>query len=163
MTGIFPTCRTAWIIAIAVGSGGLLGSNAWSASANRILAAKAAGTLSVNDTGHLHLVHGSGSTLVEEGDGKGSLPGTVKATLTLKPPTATSQFTIVVRGVGSIAGHGAGRLHEGHEGYESFVGKLTVTRGSGRYSHVSGTGKIYGTIDRVNDVVVVQVIGLLHD
>lgn len=155
--------RAAWVLVIALGSGSLLGVNALSAPARHIALAKVAHILSVNDAAHLHLVHASGPTLVEEGRATGTLPGTVKATLTLKPPIATSRCTIEVRGTGSITGHGAGRLHEGHEGYESFAGELTVTHASGRYAHASGTGKIYGTIDRVNDDVVVQVIGVLHD
>jgi hypothetical protein len=162
MSGIRRTSRTAWLLAIALGCGGLLGTNAWSNSVGHIPAAEAAGSLSVNDSAHLHLVHASGPTLFEEGRGAGTLPGTVKATLTLKGATATSACTIEVRGGGSITGGGAGTLHEGHGGYESFAGELTVTHGSGRYAHASGTGKIYGTIDRVNDDAVVQVIGVLH-
>jgi hypothetical protein len=165
MSRIFRASRIAWLIAIAIalGCSGLITANAWSGPVNRMPAAEAAGSLPVNDSSHLHLVHASGPTLAEEGRVTGTLPGKLEATLTLKATTATSQFTIVVGGSGSITGHGAGDLHEGHGGYESFAGEVTLTHGSGRYAHASGSGRIYGTIDRLNDNAVVQVIGVLHD
>jgi hypothetical protein len=155
--------RALWLLVFALVWGGLFAGSAWSGPASHIHAAEAAGSVSVNDGAHLRLVHASGPTLVEQGHATGTLPGVLKATLTLKASTASSRFTIMVRGGGSISGHGSGVLHEGHGGYESFAGRVTLTHGSGRYAHASGSGNIYGTIDRLNDNVVVQVIGVLHD
>jgi hypothetical protein len=117
--------------------------------------------LSVNDSAHMHAIHSSGNTVTEEGPASGTLPGTVRAKLTLSGSTVRSGFTIYLHG-GSISGHSTGSLHVGHGVYASFGGSLTVSHGSGHYAHASGTGNLYGTINRDTDEVTVQVIGRLH-
>jgi len=62
---------------------------------------------------------------------------------------------------GSIVGHGSAVLHSSRE-FSSFGGSLSVDRGTGRYAHASGTGKLYGVIDRSNDALIVQTVGQLH-
>jgi hypothetical protein len=123
--------------------------------------ARAARSTQVNDTAKLHVVGGSGSTLVEEGRGTGTLPGAVRIKLTLGVSTATSQFTISVSG-GSLSGHASGRLHAGGGGYASFGGSLSLSKGTGRYAHASGTGSLYGVINRDTQNLTVQVLGHLH-
>jgi hypothetical protein len=118
-------------------------------------------TLSVNDTGRLHQVEEEGSLLIEEGPASGSLPGNVRARLTLGT-TVTLGFTLYVHG-GTISGHGSARLNPGKGEFASFSGTLSVTHGSGHYAHATGSGGLYGTIDRLNnDNAVVQVVGRLH-
>lgn len=121
----------------------------------------AARTLRVKDSAKLHLLSADGNTLVEQGRATGNLPGTVKVTLTLRSHTATSTFTLDVKG-GSISGSGAGGLKAGRQGHDSFGGKLTVRRGSGRYRGAHGVGGLYGSVYRVNDAMSVQVTGTLH-
>jgi hypothetical protein len=123
--------------------------------------ARAARVLSVNDAAHMHLISSGGNTLIEEGQATGSLPGRVRAHLSIGPSTVKSSFTIYLHG-GSISGRGVARLNVGHGAYASFGGSLTVTHGSGRYAHVYGSGGLYGTINRNNDNAVVQVVGNLH-
>jgi len=138
------------------------GTQALGASAARdALRADAARTLSVNDQAHLRVVRENGSTFTEEGHATGTLPGTVQSTLTLGVSTVRSGFTIHLRN-GSISGYGAAKLNAGHGEYSSFGGTLTVNHGSGNYAHASGTGRLYGTINRNNDNATVQVIGQLH-
>ncbi|HEY7961499.1 MAG TPA: hypothetical protein VID29_06215 [Solirubrobacteraceae bacterium] len=124
-------------------------------------AARAARTLSVNDTAHLRVSSRGGSNLIEEGQATGSLPGRVRASLLLGAGTVKAGFTIYLRG-GSISGHGSARLNAGRGAYASFGGSLVVSHGTGRYAHVSGSGGLYGTINRENDNAVVQVVGNLH-
>jgi hypothetical protein len=125
-----------------------------------VAAAVAARGQTVNDTARLHLVGGSGNALIEEGHANGTLPGRTRVQLTVAT-IVTARFTIYVHG-GSITGHGSARLHPGLHEYDSFGGSLVVTHGTGRYAHASGSGQLYGTINRSNHDAVVQVIGQLN-
>lgn len=134
----------------------LLASPATSASV-----AHAAKVLSVNDTGHLRLVAENGPTITEEGGASGTLPGTVRARLTIGPNTVRAGFTIYVRG-GSITGSATANLNPGKGEYASFGGALVVSHGSGHYAHASGTGRLYGTLRRSDEAATVQVVGGLR-
>src|ERR1700677_4711311 len=107
--------------------------------------ARAAGTLNVADTAHLRYVKAPGSLLLEEGAATGGLPGTVKVHLTVGA-TVTASFTIYAHD-GSITGHGSGTLHSSGL-YASFGGSMTVSSGTGRYTHAYGHGGFYGAINR---------------
>jgi hypothetical protein len=121
-------------------------------------AARTASALDVNDTGHLHLLHASGTLLVEEGPSTGTLPGTVKVRMTVGASVAAT-FTIASR-AGSIEGRGSATLHNSSR-YASFDGTLSVSHGTGRYAHAHGSGKLYGVIDRRTHALIVQTIGTL--
>jgi hypothetical protein len=116
--------------------------------------------LNVTDTGHLHFTGESGSQLVEEGPASGTLPGSVRAQMTVGT-TVTVNFTIYLRN-GTLTGRGTAKLNPGEGTYASFSGSLSVSHGSGHYAHASGHGGLYGTIDRNNDNATVQVVGRLH-
>ncbi len=118
----------------------------------------AARTLNASDEAHLHLIHASGSQLIEEGRATGAIPGTVKASFTVEA-TVAGTFTIYTRG-GSITGRGSGTLR-GTGTYASFGGSLTVTGGTGRYKHAHGSGGLYGTVNRRTEALVVQITGHL--
>lgn len=119
--------------------------------------------LPVNDTARMTLTNPSSAsaTLIEEGRALGSLPGTVRARLTIATSAMTAGFTIYVHG-GTISGHSAARLNPGRGEYASFSGSLSVSYGSGSYAHASGSGELYGTINRNTDNATVQVVGNLH-
>jgi hypothetical protein len=123
---------------------------------------RAARTLSVRDEGHLHLVSNSGSNLIEEGPISGTLPGRVRVSFNVGP-TVYASFTIYVQGGGTISGRGHGALHS-TSAYSTFGGSLSVTHGTGRYAHASGTGGLYGAINRRSSSypMTVQTVGELH-
>ncbi len=123
---------------------------------------RAAHTLSVKDEGHLHLVSNSGSNLIEEGPISGTILGRVRVSFNIGP-TVYASFTIYVQGGGSISGHGHGALHS-TSAYSTFGGSLSVTHGTGRYAHASGTGDLYGAINRKSSSypMTVQTVGELH-
>jgi hypothetical protein len=123
----------------------------------------AARTISVSDTGHLHLANANSAseTLIEEGKATGSLPGSVRASLTIGTSTVRVGFTIYLHG-GTITGHGTASFNAGKGEYASFGGSISVNHGGGRYAHASGTGRVYGSINRNTDNATVQVIGQLH-
>ncbi len=88
----------------------------------------------------------------------GALPGTMRAVLTTGVVFSGS-FTIHTNG-GSIDGHGRATLH-GAGRYQSFSGSITVTGGSGRYSHAHGRTGLSGTFDRRTYATVIKTTGTL--
>ena len=120
--------------------------------------AATARTLNATDEAHLHLVNAYGELLIEEGAASGALPGTVRVRFNVSA-NITGSFTINTHN-GSISGHGSATLHSTST-YASFAGTLTVTHGTGRYTHAHGTGGLYGTVNRHSDAIVIQTTGRL--
>jgi hypothetical protein len=120
--------------------------------------AHAARTLNGAATAHLHLVKANGSQLDEEGPVTGALPGTMRAVL-ITGVVFSGSFTIHTNG-GSIDGHGKATIH-GAGRYQSFSGSITVTGGSGRYSHAHGRTGLSGTFDRRTYATVIKTTGTL--
>lgn len=120
----------------------------------RPIAARAARTVSVNDTGHLKRLHASGEIFIEEGAVSGTLPGTAKVRLDVGEQI-TASFTIRVDRGDSIVGTGRATPSSSAR-YTSFAGTLTVTGGTGRYAHAHGSGKLYGALERKSDNLTVQ-------
>lgn len=108
--------------------------------------AHATRTLNVSDTAHLHEVKRPGSFIVEEGHASGTLPGRVRAEISLGA-IVIATVTIYPSGGGSITGHGSGEL-KGRPSEPSFGGHLTIVSGTGRYAHARGAGGLYGVLVR---------------
>lgn len=115
-------------------------------------------SVSVNDSGHLHLLKAFGSVLLEEGAAGGTLPGQAKVRLVVGS-TVTASFTIQTKS-GTIYGSGRAALHSSSR-YASFGGSLSVSRGTGSYARAHGSGKLYGVIDRRTSALTVQTVGTL--
>jgi hypothetical protein len=137
--------QLAWAVIPGVASGGLL-------------SARAARTLNVTDTAHLHRVSNSGEEILEVGRATGTLPGSVRAYINVGA-TVIVHFTIDTA-AGAISGAGSGRL-KGRAAEPSFAGRMTVGHGTGRYAHAHGEGGFYGTLDRKTYALVVQTTGTL--
>jgi hypothetical protein len=136
-------------------------SRLWTVSAQATPTAYAAHTLRATDTAHLHYLSSSGSQLVEEGPGTGTLPATVKGRFEVSA-TMTGTFTILPRsGGGTIRGHATATLN-GSNSSPSFAGTLTVTGGTGLYAHAHGTAGLYGVFYRRTYALTVQTTGTLH-
>jgi len=126
-----------------------------------VSAAHAASLLNVRDEGHLHFVHASGSTIVDEGSVSGSFPGSVRVRFLYDgEPEVSAQFTISGHG-GSISARGSGRLSSPTSASPSFRGRMTVTGGSGRYARVRGSGELFGVYHRRSYALTVQAVGRL--
>lgn len=121
--------------------------------------ARAARSISIDDKATLHRVKAIGNTLIEEGDAEGTLKGHVKISLDLEEAgSATSHFTLYLSG-GDLLGHASGKATTPKGGWESFGGKMSIDHGTGRYAHASGSGKMYGALNRHTYVLDVQVAG----
>jgi hypothetical protein len=73
--------------------------------------------------------------------------------------TFTANFTIYTHG-GTINGHGTATPH-GSGLDESFAGTLTVTGGTGSYTHAHGRAGLSGTFNRRTYAIVLKTTGSL--
>lgn len=112
----------------------------------------------VRETAHLHPSSHSSVQLVEEGTGFGTFKAQVKITMKIKS-IVTGVLVAQLPG-GKIYGHAVAKPHYSGR-WVTFKGKLKITKGTGRYAHASGTTGFYGSIDRYNYKLNVQVIGHL--
>lgn len=122
-------------------------------------AAMAARSTSISDKSTLHRVKTIGNTLIEEGNAEGTLKGRVKISLDLEEVgSATSHFVMYLQG-GDLLGHANGKATTPKGYWESFGGSMWIDHGTGRYAHASGSGKMYGALNRRTYVLIVQVTG----
>jgi hypothetical protein len=126
---------------------------------SRAATAHAAGTLSLNETGRLHLTSHHGFTLNEQGSTSGTISGTIYIHLNIVSTNrVTAQVSIYPSG-SSLTGSASASYHPSG-GVATFSGTMTVERGTGRYSGAHGSGLSFtGTVQRVNDAVTVHVSG----
>ncbi len=127
--------------------------------------ARAARTSSLNETGHLHLTSKHNFTLNEQGTATGTARGAIYVHLTLVSSSrAKAELNIYPTGGGSITGY-ATASYRRHGSTASFSGTLSITRGSGSYAHIRGTGLGFnGVIQESNkDAITVHVNGAVSD
>ena len=155
--------RLATIVsATAVALGAILAAAPVVASgASRPAAAHAARTISLNETGRLHLLSKHGFTLNEQGTASGSIKGAITVHLKIVSTSRVSAEVTISPNGGSISGTGSASYHRGTTS-ASFSGALSISRRSGSYAHAQGSGlKFSGTIARSNDAITVHVSGRL--
>lgn len=98
----------------------------------------------------------TGSHLFEEGTAHGTLPGSVRAECNVGA-TFVANVTIYTS-VGTIRGNGTATPHASGI-YESFSGTLTITGGTGHYTHAHGHAGLYGVFNRRTYNITVQTTG----
>ncbi len=125
--------------------------------------ASAARTISLHETGRLHLLNKHGFTLNEQGPASGTAPGTLYVRLKIVSTShVTAEVSFSPHG-GTISGTASASYHRGHSS-ASFSGFLTITRGSGTYAHAHGSHLSFtGTIQRSNDAITTSVSGTVTD
>jgi hypothetical protein len=130
-----------------------------STASSRADSARAAGTLSLNETAHLHLTSHHGFTLNEQGTTSGTVSGSIYIHLNI---TSTNRVTAEVNiyPSGSSITGSATASYRPSGSVASFNGTMTILRGTGRYRGARGSGLSFtGTVQRVNDAVTVHVSG----
>ncbi len=120
-------------------------------------------TVSLRESGDLHLTSRHGFTLNEQGSGTGTISGTIYVHLKIvSTKQVTAEMNIYLKG-GSITGEAsAAYRREGAIGH--FAGSLSIVRGTGSYANAHGSGLSFsGTIQRSNYAVTVHVGGTVSD
>jgi hypothetical protein len=128
------------------------------------VAARAARTITLNETGHLHLTSKHNFTLNEQGVASGTAAGTIYVHLTAVSNTrVTAEVNIYPHG-GSLSGSGSGSYRRSGTTAE-FSGSMSIDRGTGSYAHVHGSGLSFsGTIaESAADAITVHVSGRVSD
>lgn len=129
------------------------------AAPSRAARAHTAGTLSLNETGRLHLTSHHGFTLNEEGTTSGTISGTIYIHLNVVSTNRVTAEVNIYPSGSSITGNASASYHPSGA-VASFSGTMSVDRGSGRYSGARGSGLSFsGTVQRSNDAVTVHVSG----
>jgi hypothetical protein len=126
--------------------------------------ARAARTVLLQETGHLHLTSKRNFTLNEKGSATGTAAGTIYVHLTaVSSSRVTAEVNIYSRG-SSISGYGAGSYRRSSTTAE-FSGSMSINRGTGSYAHVHGSGLSFsGTIaESDRDAITVHVSGRVSD
>jgi hypothetical protein len=127
--------------------------------ASRAATARSSSTISLSETGHLHLTSHHGFTLNEQGSASGTISGTIYIHLNVVSTNrVTAEVSIYPHG-GSLTGSASASYHPSG-GVATFSGTMSVVRGTGRYSHAHGSGLSFtGTVQRSNDSVTVHMSG----
>jgi hypothetical protein len=122
--------------------------------------AHASRTISLNETGHLHLTSRHNFTLNERGSATGTVTGTIYVHLTAVSSTrVTAEVNIYARGA-SFSGNGKASYRR-QSTTATFAGSMSIDRGTGSYARVHGSGLSFsGTIAESNrDAITVHVSG----
>jgi hypothetical protein len=121
--------------------------------------AKAARSITLNDTAKLHLQNKHGVELKESGAAKGTLAGTLYLQLKVTSTRSVSANVQVYPKGGSISGS-AKASYRVAGSTATFSGTLAITKGTGTYSKAKASALSFsGTIQRSNDAVTVHVSG----
>lgn len=125
----------------------------------RASTARAARTLSLSDSGHLHLTSKHKFTLNEQGYASGTIFGAIYIHLNIVSVNhVTAEVNIYPSG-GSLTGYANASYHPSGA-VATFNGTMYIARGTGRYAHARGSGLSFtGTVQRSNDAVSVHVNG----
>lgn len=124
--------------------------------------AVAARTLHMNLTANLHLVGRPARVLNEQGSISGTLSGSVSSRIVAISSTHSESTFTFYPGGGSMSGQASthGRV-VGANIY--FTGTATITKGTGRWAHVSGSGLQYsGVVNRQNLRAIGHMIGSIR-
>jgi hypothetical protein len=120
---------------------------------------RASGTISLSDTGHLHLTSHHAFTLNEQGSASGTVSGTIYIHLNVVSTNRVTAEVNIYPSGGSLSGY-ATASYRPSGAVATFNGTMTVQRGTGRYSGARGSGLTFtGTVQRANDAVTVHVSG----
>lgn len=121
--------------------------------------AHTAGTLMLNENGHLRLASHHSFTLNEQGSTSGTISGTIYIHLNVVSTNRVTAEVNIYPSGGSLSGYASASYHPAG-GIATFNGTMSVARGTGRYDGARGSGLSFsGTIQRSNDAVTVHVSG----
>jgi hypothetical protein len=125
--------------------------------------ASAARTISLRETGQLHLISKRGFTLNEQGPASGTVAGTLYVRLRIVSTSHVSAEVSLSQRGGTITGIASASYHKGSS-TASFSGSLSISGGTGSYAHARGSNLTFsGTIQRSNDAIATHLGGTVSD
>jgi hypothetical protein len=123
--------------------------------------AVAARTLTLNESGRLHLTSHHGFHLNEQGTASGTIRGSIYIHLTVSSTNRVTAEVSIYPSNGSLTGYGTAN-YRSNGGQATFSGTMSISRGSGHYAHAHASRLSFsGTIQRSNDATTVHVSGPL--
>lgn len=133
-------------------------------SRSHLALARAARTVSLSETGRLHLTSKHNFTLNEAGTATGTATGRISVRLTAVSTSRVTAQISIYSGGGSISGHGAGSYRRVGATAE-FSGTMTIDPGTGSFARIHGAGLSFsGTIaESHGDAITVHVSGRVSD
>jgi hypothetical protein len=164
------SAKLSWVLAVLMLSFALLlwlgapsnaGATGWR---SRLALARAARTVSLSETGRLHLTSKHNFTLNEAGSATGTATGAIYVHLTAVSTSRVTAQINIYSGGGSISGHGAGSYHR-LGAMAEFSGTMSIDRGTGSFARIHGAGLSFsGTIaESHGDAITVHVSGRVSD
>lgn len=148
------------------GAGGLLVAAACALAltaggASGAATAHAARTITLNDSGKLHLTSHHTTHLNLQGTASGTIRGTIYIHLNVTSPSRVSAEVSIYPSNGSLTGVSTAS-YRANGGQAGFSGTLRISRGTGAYAHAHASALSFsGTIQRSNDATNVHVSGPL--
>jgi hypothetical protein len=123
--------------------------------------ARAAHTITLNESGRLHLTSHHTTHLNLQGTASGTIRGTIYIHLNVTSPSRVSAEVSIYPSSGSLTGLSTAS-YRANGGQATFSGTMSISRGSGRYAHAHASAlRFSGTIQRSNDATTVRVSGPL--
>ncbi|HWY18257.1 MAG TPA: hypothetical protein VNY27_06045 [Solirubrobacteraceae bacterium] len=123
--------------------------------------ARAARTISLNESGRLHLTSHHGFHLNEQGAASGTIRGSIYIHLNVSSTNRVSAEVNIYPSNGSLTGYGTAGYHP-NGGVATFSGSLSISRGTGAYARAHASHlRFSGTIQRSNDATTVRLSGPL--
>ncbi len=123
--------------------------------------AHAARTVTLNDSGRLHLTSHHTTHINLQGTASGTIRGTIYIHLNITSPSRVSAEVSIYPSSGSLTGVSTAS-YRANGGQATFSGTLSISRGSGAYAHAHASALSFsGTIQRSNDATTVHVSGPL--
>jgi hypothetical protein len=136
--------------ALALGAGGASGATA-----------HAARTVSLSESGSLHLTSHHGFHLNEQGSASGTIRGAIYIHLDVTSTNRVTAEVSIYPSSGSLTGYSTAD-YRSHGGQATFSGTLSISRGTGTYAHAHAPELSFsGTIQRSNDATTVRLTGPL--
>jgi hypothetical protein len=126
-------------------------------------AVAASSVTSIQETAHLHVVNHNGiQTINETGEGSGTFHCPLSVHLAVAYTQASISFTITCPSEGTLTGKGVASYYLSGS-TATFSGNVALTRGTGRYAHVSASSlKVNGSLQRASYALTFSVSGQLH-
>jgi hypothetical protein len=123
--------------------------------------AHAARTVTLNDSGRLHLTSHHTTHINLQGTASGTIRGTIYIHLNVTSPSRVSAEVSIYPSSGSLTGVSTAS-YRASGAQATFSGTLSISRGTGAYAHAHASALSFsGTIQRANDATTVHVSGPL--